>query len=84
MIHMTFPDVTSFEIAKSLSKDMGLQFIQKIGPDEEALEGFRMVRVVGLPDRIAMFQDIFALKMLLHSREKQKYVGQLKKLWQMN
>jgi hypothetical protein len=84
MIHMTFPDVTSFEIAKNLSKDIGLQFILKIGPDDEALEGFRMVQVIGLPDRIAMLQDLFALKMLLHSREKQKYVGQLEKLWQMN
>lgn len=84
MIHMTFPDVTSFEIARSLSKDMGLKFIQKVGPTEESVEGFRMVQIIGLPDRIAMFQDVFALKMLLHSREKQRKVDQLERLWQMS
>ena len=84
MIHMTFPDVTTFEIGKAVSKDLGLKFIQKVGPEEDSLEGFRMVQIIGLPDRIAMFQDIFALKLLIHSREKQKKVETLEKLWQMS
>ena len=79
MIHMTFPDVFSYETALTLVKDLGLQLELKVGPSSDAVEGFRMAMISGDPRRLEDFQETYVLRKRLSARERARWVALLER-----
>lgn len=74
---MTFPNLATFELAKGLCQELGLHFTMEHGPREEALEGFRIAMVSGLPERMMMLQDLFAYNLQKKGHERQEAIHRL-------
>ena len=84
MLGMTFPNLESYEIAKELAEELGIQYKIKIGPKEESLEGLRLVTFHGLPDRLIMMSDLFAVRLMMAQKERAQNIRDLKKVWAMS
>lgn len=78
---MNFPDVASFEVGQDLARELGVTFQVKHGPKDPALEGLRIVEVFGLPERMAHFQDLFAVTISRKRAEKQEQINKLNRLF---
>jgi hypothetical protein len=83
MLGMTFPNLESYEIAKELAEELGIQYKIKIGPSDESLEGLRLVSFHGLPDRLIMMSDLFAIRLMMAQKERAQNIRDLKKMWSM-
>jgi hypothetical protein len=83
-LRTSFPDLASFEAAERLAKELKLEFRQELGPKDSSLEGLRVAEIMGRPDKLAQFQDLFALEVSRMHLNRQKMVLKLWKSWSLS
>lgn len=63
MFQVNCPDLAMFEKVRELSSEFGLAMDLVHGPKSEDVEGLRIVRVTGLPDRMQLFETMLPVRL---------------------